>query len=172
MRRGPLHAAVALILVVGVWVMPSQVASGAGPPTSAECVALGLKPIDLRLSVFTAGRAGLHVPALAVKWSAEPLPRICGARTIVGARARVWFAKLSGPIELGASEDGRWRFFWSGRTNVRNEKDRFDGPTLTFSTGCVVKAEAWVKYEVLGRNGVPLAHLTRRAPVSASICRT
>jgi hypothetical protein len=151
--------------------MPSQVASGAAPPTSAECVALGLKPIDLRLNVFNAGYAGLNIPSLAVKWSAEPLPRICGARTVVAARARVWFAKLSGPIELGISEDGRWRYFWSGRTHVHNGKDRFNGPTLAFSMGCVVKAKAWARYEVLGPNGVPLAHLTRRAPVSTSICR-
>ena len=171
MRRGLLHAVVAFVLVVSVSVLSSQVASGAATPTSAECVALGLKPIDLSLNVFDAGFAGLNIPSLAVKWSAEPLPRICGARTIVAARARVWFAKLSGPIELGVSEDGGWRFFWSGKTNAHNRKDRFNGPTLTFSTGCVVKAKAWVRYEVLGPKGVPLAHLTRRAPVSTSICR-
>jgi hypothetical protein len=171
MRRGLLHAVVAFVLVVSVSVLSSQVASGAATPTSAECVALGLKPIDLSLNVFDAGFAGLNIPSLAVKWSAEPLPRICGARTIVAARARVWFAKLSGPIELGISEEGRWRYFWSGRTHVHDGKDRLTGPSLTFSTGCVVKAKAWVRYEVLGPKGVPLAHLTRRAPVSTSICR-
>lgn len=138
---------------------------------SARCVALGLKPISTKLTLLLVGDSALHNPTLRVSWSAKPLPRRCGVRTVIAVRARVRFPKIGRSLEFGSEQNRRWNVFWLGRTHVDNAEARYSGPAVTFNLGCVEKPRAWLRYEVKGRGGRSLARLVRPVPVFSEICQ-
>jgi hypothetical protein len=138
---------------------------------SARCVALGLKPIPAKLTLFLAGDSAVHIPSLRVSWSAEPLPRRCRVRTVVAVRARVRFPKTGHSPEFGSDQSSRWYVFWLGRTHADNVERVLSGPAVTFNPGCVEKPRAWLRYEVKARGGRSLARLVRPVPVSSEICQ-
>lgn len=138
---------------------------------SARCVALGLKPIAAKLTLFLAGDSAVHIPTLRVSWSAKPLPRRCRVHTVVAVRARVRFPKTGHSLEFGPDQNRRWGVFWLGRTHVHNAETSYHGPAVTFNLGCVEKPRGWLRYEVEGRGGRSLARLVRPVPVSSEICQ-
>jgi hypothetical protein len=141
----------------------------AGGP-SAGCVALGLRPIRAKVTLFLAGDSGIHSPTLEVSWSAKPLPKKCGLHTVVAVRARVRFPKIGRSYEFGSEQNRRWNVFWLGRTHVDNAETKYRGPSVTFNLGCVEKPRAWLRYEVERRGGRSVARLVRPVPVSSEIC--
>ena len=160
----------ALVSVSVVCVMLSQTVAGARP--IRRCVALGLKPIPARLTLFLEGDAVVHHPTVTVKWSGKPLPRGCdGAHTVVAFRARVRFPKVGHTLELGPGENSRWDTFWLGRTRVEGAERGDSGPDVTFNLGCVEKPRAWLRYEVQARGGRVLARLVRAVPLHSEICQ-
>jgi hypothetical protein len=139
---------------------------------SARCVALGLKPIPTKLTLFLAGDSVVHIPSLRVSWSGKPLPRWCGGmHTVVAVRARVPFPKTGHTLEFGPDQSSRWYPFWLGRTHVDNAERILSGPAVTFDVGCVEKPRGWLRYEVEARGGRSLARLVRPVPVSSEICQ-
>jgi hypothetical protein len=138
---------------------------------SARCVALGLKPISAKLTLFLAGDSAVHIPVLRVSWSGKPLPKRCKMRTVMAVRARVRFPKTGHTLEFGPEYSSRWSVFWLGRTHVHNAERTYHGPAVTFNLGCVEDPRAWLRYEVLGRGGRSLARLVRPVPVSSEICQ-
>lgn len=184
------RVAVALVSVSVVFVILSQVAAEGKPARGPrvgfaagseslhadsslfrECVALGLKPIPVKLTLFLAGYSAVHMPSLKVSWSAKPLPRRCrGLHTVLAVRARVRFPKTGHSLEFGPDQSSRWYVFWLGRTHVDNAERILSGPAVTFNVGCVERPRGWLRYEVEGRGGRPLARLVRPVPVSSEIC--
>jgi hypothetical protein len=138
---------------------------------TARCVALGLKPIPTKLTLFLAGDSSVHIPTLRVSWSAKPLPRRCRVHTVIAVRARVGFPKTGHSLEFGPEYSSRWRVFWLGRTHVDNAERHYPGPAVTFNLGCVEKPRAWLRYEVKARGGRSLARLVRPVPLSSEICQ-
>jgi hypothetical protein len=180
---------IALMSVLVVFVILSQVAAEGKPARGLrvgfaagseslqadgslfrECVALGLKPISTKLTLFFAGDSVVHIPTLKVSWSAKPLPRRCRMHTVVAVRARVRFPKTGHSLEFGPDQSSRWYVFWFGRTHVDNAERILSGPAVTFNVGCVEKPRGWLRYEVEGRGGRSLARLVRPVPVSSEIC--
>jgi hypothetical protein len=138
---------------------------------SARCVALGLKPISTKLTLFLAGDSAIHIPTLRVSWSAKLLPKRCKVRTVIAVRARVRFPKTGHTLEFGPEYSSRWSVFWLGRTHVHNAERSYHGPAVTFNLGCVEEPRARLRYEVKGRGGRSLARLVRPVPVSSEICQ-
>ncbi len=169
MARLARRVVIALVSVSVVCGMLSQVAAEAQPP-SAGCVALGLKSIHTKLSLVLAGDSAVHIPTLEVSWSAKPLPKRCGLRTVVAVRARVRFVKTGRTLEFGPEESGRWRVFWLGRTHVHDAETSFHGPAETFNLGCVERPQAWLRYDIKGRGGRSLERLVRAVPITSEIC--
>jgi hypothetical protein len=180
---------IALVSASVVCVMLSQTVAGAQPirgtraviaarsesrhaagSLSARCVALGLKPIPAKLTLFLAGDSVFHIPTLKVSWSAKPLPRRCRMHTVVAVRARVRFPKTGHSLEFGPDQSSRWYVFWFGWTHVDNAERILSGPADTFNVGCVEKLRGWLRYEVEGRGGRSLARLVRPVPVFSEIC--
>jgi hypothetical protein len=138
---------------------------------SARCVSLGLKSIAAKVTLFLEGDSAVHIPSLRVLWSAKPLPRRCGMRTVVAVRARVRFPKTGHSLEFGPDQRSRWFVFWLGRTHVDDAERILSGPAVTFNPGCVEKPRAWLRYEVKGRGGRSLARLVRPVPLTSEICQ-
>lgn len=138
---------------------------------SARCVALGLKPISAKLTLFLVAETPIHIPTLRVSWSAKPLPRRCRVHTVIAVRARVRFPKIGRSLEFGPEYSSRWRIFWLGRTHVDNAERHYPGPAVTFNLGCVEKPRAWLRYEVQARGGRSLARLVRPVPLTSEICQ-
>lgn len=131
---------------------------------------MGLRPIPAKLTLFLEGDSAVHIPTLKVSWSAKPLPKRCGVRTVVSVRARVPFPKVGHTLEL-PEQGSRWQIFWLGRTHVDDAEQILSGPAVTFDLGCVERPQAWLRYQVEGRSGRTLARLARPVPVSSEICQ-
>jgi hypothetical protein len=138
--------------------------------TARSCRAMGLSGIPIRIHLYVR-RVGLFVPVIRIRWRGEPLPVGCKARRRVAVDVRVWFANVSGPVDVGPPESGVWPVFWEGRKVAKNDAIVFRGVNFSEPLGCIRKVQGWLRYSVVGSN--PRVHAAKTVPTKVGFfhCR-
>jgi hypothetical protein len=135
------------------------------------CVRRGLAAIRTKVRLFVMGRQGPFAPAYSVEWSAQPLPSRCTVRPEVAIKVRAHFAGLRGALDITSSAlTGRWPVLWDGKRSARDERSEYRGPSFVMRLGCVISAQAHLRYEVLDSTGHVVAEREELRPVQHRAC--
>jgi hypothetical protein len=142
-------------------------AATASAPTEAACIREGLAPISVNVHTLRGRVEGAGFPTLIVRWSGKPLAPGCDARRTVAVQATAWFPHLRFPFNQGFELP--WLEFWNGHKAVRSEEWRLSGPIFQ-GLGCVLRARARLRYEVITADGSVLGRRVVRVPAEFPPC--
>jgi hypothetical protein len=159
--------AVASVLSIGAaWTSGS--ASAAPQRPDARCIREGLAPIPVTVRASVARREGAGAPVFEVKWSGKPLAPGCRARRTVAVEWTLWFPHLRFAFTEGSPSP--WLEFWDGRRPARGDRERYVSNASYRGLGCIRRARAKLRYEVVASGGAVVGRRVVRVPVRLPAC--
>jgi hypothetical protein len=167
--RGRVFQAFAIALVLGaagVWAPGSAAKAPVRP--DARCIREGLASIPVTLRASVEREEGSGAPVFEVHWSGKPLAADCKAQRSVAVEWTLWFPHLRFSYTHGFPSP--WLEFWNGRNAVRNQQERYVSGASYGGLGCIRKARAKLRYEVVAPDGAVLGKRVVSAPVKIPGC--
>jgi hypothetical protein len=143
-------------------------ADQAPAPQDATCIREGLASIPVTLRGSVERHEGSGAPVFEVRWSGKPLAARCRVRRTVAVEWTLWFPHLRFSLTEGFPSP--WLEFWNGRKAVRNERERYVSNASYGGLGCLRKARAKLRYEVIAPGGAILGKRVVSAPVKIPSC--
>jgi hypothetical protein len=168
-RRGNVLRAFAVASVLSIaaaWIPGS--ASAAPQQPDARCIREGLAPIPVTVRASVERREGTGAPVFEVRWSGKPLAAGCRARRTVAVEWTLWFPHLRFAFTEGFLSP--WLEFWSGRKPVRGERERYVSNASYRGLGCIRRARARLRYEVVAPGGAVVGRRVVQVPVRLPAC--